>query len=577
MPTKLRKLKITRVAVCRQGANFDPETGEGAHILLFKAQDEEEKRRSGVGATPQPDARDLEDEDEEEDEDEDEAEGSVGKAWSTAAVNDFPDASFAYISPGGSKDASGKTTPRSLRHLPYKDKGGKPDRDHVQNALARLNQTDIPAAAKASAGRKLRAAARALGMELSADTEKQALDYSPLTGWHSEPDADAATEPLDYATRSQQQELWSCLLDKWQRFSTTFYDCVGDMDADNVACLPVLTRSIGQFEEDVQELLSELGIVEKTAPVLAQMTEVCKAGAAMAGHRLTRLKHAITTLQQILDECTPETIDRPGVSAADVLSMPGIMKGEAAMALVRKNAESDKEHCDNCEDEDCEHPAHERMQKTMQGQLEALTKRAEKAEAQVTALSADLVKSQSDLATLREEMAVAKMSPEEQRVKMLESMPDLVRKNYLDQEARLELLEKSNRDLQEGNQRLAYIQKTAGLRHFGLTPDSWRVLKAIDLIPDEADRTELLRLITSANELMKTSAAWGARGSDGHGAGLSASATGDAEGQILALAKARAEEKGETLSKAIEHIARSQPELWEQNQREKRAKNRVNT
>jgi hypothetical protein len=39
MPTKLRKLKIHAVAVCRQGANYDDATGEGAHILLFKSQD----------------------------------------------------------------------------------------------------------------------------------------------------------------------------------------------------------------------------------------------------------------------------------------------------------------------------------------------------------------------------------------------------------------------------------------------------------------------------------------------------------------------------------------------------------
>jgi len=69
--------------------------------------------------------------------------------WSTAFVNNLPDGSFAYISAGGSKDSGGKTTPRSLRHLPYKDGSGKPDLPHVRNALARLNQVQgMPAAAK---------------------------------------------------------------------------------------------------------------------------------------------------------------------------------------------------------------------------------------------------------------------------------------------------------------------------------------------------------------------------------------------------------------------------------------------
>lgn len=80
--------------------------------------------------------------------------------WSAAFVNDLPDSSFAVIMPGGKKDSSGKTTPRSLRKLPYKDAAGKVDKPHLRNALARLDQTDLPAAAKASAKRKLDAAAK---------------------------------------------------------------------------------------------------------------------------------------------------------------------------------------------------------------------------------------------------------------------------------------------------------------------------------------------------------------------------------------------------------------------------------
>lgn len=87
--------------------------------------------------------------------------------WSGASKNDLPDSAFAYIEGGGKKDSDGKTTPRSLRHLPYKNADGKPDAAHVRNALARLNQTGIPASAKASAHRKLVAAAKELGIEVS--------------------------------------------------------------------------------------------------------------------------------------------------------------------------------------------------------------------------------------------------------------------------------------------------------------------------------------------------------------------------------------------------------------------------
>ena len=65
--------------------------------------------------------------------------------WSTAMVDDFPDGSFLYIEPGGKKDADGKTTPRSLRHFPYKDENGKIDVDHLRDAIGRIPQSSLPA------------------------------------------------------------------------------------------------------------------------------------------------------------------------------------------------------------------------------------------------------------------------------------------------------------------------------------------------------------------------------------------------------------------------------------------------
>lgn len=97
--------------------------------------------------------------------------------WTAAYVNDLPDSAFAYIEPGGKKDDEGKTVPRSLRHLPYKDKNGKPDPAHVRNALARLPQTHISASAKESARRKLLAAAKEVGIEVS---EKKAMSEQEI-------------------------------------------------------------------------------------------------------------------------------------------------------------------------------------------------------------------------------------------------------------------------------------------------------------------------------------------------------------------------------------------------------------
>lgn len=79
--------------------------------------------------------------------------------WSTAFVDNLPDSSFAYVAGGGSKDSDGKTTPRSLRKLPFKDSSGKVDPSHARNALARLSNTEgISASEKDSIRTKLQTA-----------------------------------------------------------------------------------------------------------------------------------------------------------------------------------------------------------------------------------------------------------------------------------------------------------------------------------------------------------------------------------------------------------------------------------
>jgi HK97 family phage prohead protease len=68
----------------------------------------------------------------------------------SASINDLPDSAFAYIQPGGTKDASGRTIPRSLRHFPVHDKA------HAANALAQAPKSPfgdkaMPAIKKAAA------------------------------------------------------------------------------------------------------------------------------------------------------------------------------------------------------------------------------------------------------------------------------------------------------------------------------------------------------------------------------------------------------------------------------------------
>jgi len=75
--------------------------------------------------------------------------------WTTEYVNNLADSAFAAIEPGGEKDAEGKTTPRSLRHLEHHNVEGNVDEAHVKAALQRLDQTKISAELKSEAKRHL--------------------------------------------------------------------------------------------------------------------------------------------------------------------------------------------------------------------------------------------------------------------------------------------------------------------------------------------------------------------------------------------------------------------------------------
>lgn len=89
--------------------------------------------------------------------------------WTAAYENDLPDSSFLYIEPGGKKDADGKTTPRSLRHFPVKDKDGTVDKPHLRNALARIPQSSLSQAIKDQCQSKAEALAKKNGIEVASD------------------------------------------------------------------------------------------------------------------------------------------------------------------------------------------------------------------------------------------------------------------------------------------------------------------------------------------------------------------------------------------------------------------------
>lgn len=111
----------------------------------------------------------------------------VAKAQMSAkAVNKLPDDAFAYIQPGGTKDASGRTVPRSLRHFPLTDAA------HVRDALSRAPQS--PFGDKAMP--KIKAAAKKFGIDIA----KEASVADPVT-------KDSAGDSLDAAIDGGQDGL----------------------------------------------------------------------------------------------------------------------------------------------------------------------------------------------------------------------------------------------------------------------------------------------------------------------------------------------------------------------------------
>ena len=72
-------------------------------------------------------------------------EEDVEKAvWDSAYQSELPDSAFMYIEPNSEKDETGRTTPRSKRHFPIKDKEDQHDMAHVRNAIQRIPQSNAP-------------------------------------------------------------------------------------------------------------------------------------------------------------------------------------------------------------------------------------------------------------------------------------------------------------------------------------------------------------------------------------------------------------------------------------------------
>jgi hypothetical protein len=118
---------------------------------------------------------------------------------STATMNDRDDSDFAYVEGGGTKDETGKTVPRSLRHYPIYDEAHA--RDALGRAGAQLQDGDDDAKRIARAALpKIHAAAKKFGIDVQKDMGAMEIDDTDgmdPTVVLAEPDMDAPGDPAD--------------------------------------------------------------------------------------------------------------------------------------------------------------------------------------------------------------------------------------------------------------------------------------------------------------------------------------------------------------------------------------------
>lgn len=211
-------------------------------------------------------------------------------AWDTAYVNDLPDSAFLYVEGGGSKDAGGKTEPRSLRHFPVRDSGGAVDLPHLRNALSRIPQSDVPQSVKDKAA--------AEAQRLLADASKSA------------PAAKVAKDagPVQLAASSK-AKIVAALGIASQKIADLVAKVQAAEEPPTAPIRPVPAALCEDFwyvsglVSGAVYVVNELEASEPTAAVEGALKAiVAKAGRKIAGHRLKRFKEALDSLLALAKE-----------------------------------------------------------------------------------------------------------------------------------------------------------------------------------------------------------------------------------------------------------------------------------
>jgi hypothetical protein len=272
---------------------------------------------------------------------------------SAAALNNLPDSAFAVVEPGGKKDASGKTVPRSLRHYAIHDKA------HASNALGRagaqINSGDADGKRIArDALPKIRAAAKRFGVDVSKAeqaapetnevSKDMAIDGSagmPLddgmdgmdpTVVLACPEEDAPGDPNDPGSPAWESIDAATAL-KWTAISARLRTALGVMsdrealeaatadpsDAENAmdlddaaAAIDFVIQTLAPFaaneQAEADDGAMDMGILGKAMgavdtahlETVESLGAIRKSGRALSSSNEAKLRAALTALQQIL-------------------------------------------------------------------------------------------------------------------------------------------------------------------------------------------------------------------------------------------------------------------------------------
>jgi len=211
--------------------------------------------------------------------------------WTAEYVNDLDDDCFAYIEPGGEKDEQGKTTPRSLRHFPYKNAQGNLSPDHVRNGLARLGQELgdwATADAKAQIKKRLCAAAKELEIESEVcGLEEQAGEEPPKGG---EPKTDMERLIAHFGEET----------------ATKLLDLIGE---EAYKLLPERGTKVQQTQESketIEALKAQIQVLEsQRATLQEELNKAKKLGESIIPSNVTRPTDVLKEIKRLLPERPP--------------------------------------------------------------------------------------------------------------------------------------------------------------------------------------------------------------------------------------------------------------------------------